>query len=160
MTTVTIIGIILMLVGFALIGLEMVLPGFGLPGITGIISLIVGIVLTAKTVEQGIVIAIISIVILALMLTVIMIWFQSKKSPMPMVLKNELKGTPEYMDEEDMNVLIGKEGVAITDLRPFGKGMFDGVEFSVRSKDARYIDHDKRLEIVGVKENVLLVMQK
>lgn len=53
MGTLEIIGIILLIAGFVLAGIEMYLPGFGLPGILGGACLILGIIFTAKTIEQG-----------------------------------------------------------------------------------------------------------
>ena len=42
MNTVMIIGIILLIAGFVLVGIELVVPGFGAPGISGIICLVAG----------------------------------------------------------------------------------------------------------------------
>ena len=66
MTAFEIIGIVLLIAGFVLVGIEMAVPGFGLPGISGIISLVLGIVFTADSVSEGIIMAIIVIVIWAL----------------------------------------------------------------------------------------------
>ena len=44
MTPFEIIGIVLLIAGFVLVGIEMAVPGFGLPGISGIISLVLGII--------------------------------------------------------------------------------------------------------------------
>ena len=49
MNTVMIIGIILLIAGFVLVGIELVVPGFGAPGISGIICLVAGVFLTADT---------------------------------------------------------------------------------------------------------------
>ena len=39
------LGIVLLIAGFILVGIEMVVPGFGAPGISGGICLVLGIVL-------------------------------------------------------------------------------------------------------------------
>ena len=65
----TIIGIIILIIGFVLVAVELVLPGFGLPGIAGGICLLAGVFLTARTVEEGILIAIVVIVILGILMT-------------------------------------------------------------------------------------------
>ena len=44
-----VIGMLLLIAGFVLVGTEMVLPGFGAPGITGGICLVAGIFLTADS---------------------------------------------------------------------------------------------------------------
>ena len=53
MEVIQIIGVILLLAGLVLIGVEISMPGFGVPGITGIIGVALGIVLTATSIEQG-----------------------------------------------------------------------------------------------------------
>ena len=47
-----IVGIILLIAGFILIGIELVIPGFGAPGISGIISLTGGILLSSQTTQN------------------------------------------------------------------------------------------------------------
>ena len=47
------LGILLLVLGFVLIGIEMVLPGFGAPGISGIVSLTASVIIMADSVEQG-----------------------------------------------------------------------------------------------------------
>ena len=64
MDVVMIIGLILLIAGFVLAGIEMVVPGFGAPGICGIICLVAGVLLTADSVEAGIFITVVVIVIL------------------------------------------------------------------------------------------------
>lgn len=157
MSTMVIIGIILLLAGFILVGVEMCVPGFGVPGIGGIACLVLGICFTAQNIQQGIIITIIVVVILAVMLT-IMIWIlHSKKIASPIILEDEVKEKPEYIDEEDMNYLLSKEGIALTDLRPMGKGYFDGIELDVKSFDGKYINHDTKIQVIGVKDKVLSV---
>ena len=133
MTVYEIIGIILLLVGFILVRIEMTIPGFGLPGVSGIVCLVVGIILTAKNVSVGIVMAIVVIVILGIMLAVIMTILSSKKMKSPIVLREDVKGEQGFLNSSDLEYLIGREGNATTDLRPAGKGNFDGIEFDILS---------------------------
>lgn len=159
MTTFEIIGIVLLLTGFVLVGIEMAMPGFGLPGISGIISLVVGIILTANSVSAGIVIAIIVIVILAIMLAVAMILLGSKKMKSPMVLREDVKGEQGFLESSDLEYLVGKEGIAATDLRPAGKGRFDGIEFDILS-GGNYIQKGQNIVIEKIKDNKLIVSEK
>ena len=121
MTAFEIIGIVLLIAGFVLAGIEMAVPGFGLPGLSGIISLVLGIIFTADTVSEGIIMAIIVIVILGIMLAVAMTILGSKKVKSPMVLREDVKGEQGFLESSDLEYLVGKEGVAATDLRPAGK---------------------------------------
>lgn len=158
MTILEMIGIILLVVGFVLVGIEMTIPGFGFPGIGGIICLIAGIILTAKTVSDGIVMVIIIIVILAIMLAVIMTIMGSKKMKPPFVLQEDVKGEHSFLSSSDLDYLVGKEGVAVTDLRPAGKGNFDGIDFDILS-EGKYILKGSKIKISKVKDNKLMVTE-
>jgi len=159
MSTFEIIGVILLIIGFILIGVELAMPGFGLPGISGIISIIVGIVMTAETVSDGIVMAIISIVIVCIMLAVAMTLFSSKKLKGPIILNEDVKGEGGFLNSLDLEYLVGKEGTASTDLRPAGKGNFDGIDFDILS-EGTYIVKGTAIRISRVRDNKLMVVEK
>lgn len=159
MTTSEVIGIALLIAGFVLVGIEMSIPGFGLPGISGIASLAIGVLLTAKTLETGLIMVVVIIVLSAIMMTVIMTLLSSKKSKVPIVLKDDVKGEQEFLNTSDMDYLIGKTGVAATDLRPGGKGSFDGIYFDVLS-DGMYVNKGKRIKIIKIKDNKIIVTEE
>lgn len=151
-----ILGIGLLIVGFVLVGIEMVLPGFGLPGISGIICLIGGILLTAKTIEQGLTITVIVVVVLAVMLTAALTVLKRVKPPI--ILEDELKGSDGYLNSSDLEYLIGKEGIAATDLKPSGKCKIEDIEFDVRAEN-RYIEKGTRVRISRIHENTIMVRE-
>ena len=159
MTAFEIVGIVLLIAGFVLVGIEMAVPGFGLPGISGIVSLVFGIIFTADTVSEGIIMAIIVIVILGVMLAVAMTILGSKKVKSPMVLREDVKGEQGFLESSDLEYLVGKEGVAATDLRPAGKGNFDGIEFDILSGGS-FIKKGQSIIISKVKDNKLIVIEK
>ena len=159
MTIFEVIGIVLLFAGFVLVGIEMAIPGVGLPGISGIISLVLGIILTANTVSEGIIMAIIVIIILGIMLAVAMTILGSKKMKSPMVLREDVKGEQGFLESSDLEYLVGKEGVAVTDLRPAGKGKFDGIEFDILSGGS-YINKGQKIIISKIKDNKLIVAEK
>lgn len=151
-----VIGMLLLIAGFVLVGVEMVLPGFGAPGITGGICLVAGILLTADTIEAGLTITVIVVVLLAVMFTIILALFHMKKIKSPIVLQEELKADKGYLSSSDLEYLVGKEGVASTDLRPAGKCNIDGVEFDVRS-EGKYVASGKKVRIIRVQGNTLII---
>ena len=151
-----ILGIALLVAGFVLIAVEMLLPGFGLPGVSGIVCLIAGILMTAETVEQGLTITVIVIVLLAVMLTVMMTVL--KKVKPPIVLQDELKADGGYLNTSDLEYLVGKEGVASTDLRPAGKCNIEGVEFDVRT-EGRYSVRGSKVKISRIHGNAIMVRE-
>lgn len=158
MNTVMVIGIILLIAGFVLVGIEMVVPGFGAPGIIGIICLVAGVFLTADSIEAGIFITVVVIVILGILMTVIMGFLSQKKFKSPIVLDEDLKaGVP--INSSDLNYLLQKEGVASTDLRPAGKGNFEGIELDIFS-EGPYIKKGSPIVICKVNQKRLMVREK
>lgn len=158
MDMVMIIGLILLVAGFVLAGIEMVVPGFGAPGICGIICLVAGVLLTADSVEAGIFITVVVIVILGILMTVIMGFLSQKKFKSPIVLDEDLKaGVP--INSSDLEYLIRKEGKASTDLKPAGKGNFEGIELDIFS-EGPYIKKGTSIVISRINENRLMVKEK
>ena len=148
------VGILLFIAGFILVGIEMVVPGFGFPGISGIICLIAGILLTAKDIEQGLTITVIVVVILAVMLTVVMMVLKRVKSPI--VLEEKLQQEQGFLNASDLEYLVGKEGIATTDLKPSGKCRVEGVEFDVRS-EGNFLVKGTKVRISRIHEKNIMV---
>lgn len=156
MEVLEILGLVLLVVGFVLVGVELIVPGFGLPGIGGILCLGAGILLTADSLEQGITITIIVVVILAVMVTVGLTLL--KKVKPPFVLTDELKADRGFLNNQDLDYLIGKCGLAATDLRPSGKCDIEGVEFDVRT-EGKYIKKGMPIKIKRIHENTIIVQE-
>lgn len=150
------LGILLLAAGFILIGIEMVVPGFGLPGISGICCLIGGILLTARNVEEGLTITMVVVVLLAVMLIILLLTL--KRVRPPFVLEDELKSSAEYLNASDLEYLVGKEGTASTDLKPSGKCNVEGVELDVRAENT-YIKKGSRVQISRIHENTIMIRQ-
>jgi membrane-bound ClpP family serine protease len=153
MGTVQILGLIVLL------GVEFILPGFGIPGIAGIIFTAAGIFLTGRNASERIMVGAIAVVIIAVMLVVSILAFSSKKIKSPIKLDTDLPGKNLFIDEQDMEYLIGKKGVAVTDLKPSGKGEFDGVKFDILSGNY-YIKRGAALVITEVKNNRIIVEEE
>lgn len=157
MDTVMMIGIVFLIAGFVLVGVEMVVPGFGAPGISGIVCLVAGIFLTADSIEQGVLITVVVIVALGILMTIIMGFLSQKKFKSPIILDTDVKaGAP--IDPSDLTYLLGKEGVAATDLKPAGKGDFEGVELDIFS-EGQYIKKGTRIVISKVNQKKLMVKE-
>lgn len=157
-SSITVVGIVLMIAGFVLVGIEMVLPGFSFPGVGGIICLVTSIFLTSKTVEQGIILTVVIIAVLAVMLGVIL-WLLSKgKISKSIVLTEEQNKEKGYTSSNDLNHLLGKKGIAHTDLRPSGTGIFDGTTLDVIS-GGEYISKGTPIVINKVEGSKLIVKE-
>ena len=153
---VLILAIILFIAGFVLIGIEMIIPGFSVPGISGIICLLVGIFLVSDSLAEGAIITIIILALLATMFAIILRFLSKAKLKSPIILKDEQNKDKGYISSSDLNYLLGKQGIATTDLRPSGSVDIDGIEFDVIS-EGKYISKDTKLVIYKVQGSKLIV---
>lgn len=156
MELIEIFGIVFMAIGFVLAVVEMFIPGFGAPGITGGIMMIAGVIMKAQTVAEGLLLATILVVALALALTLIVVFFKSKKIKYPLGLDSKVDAKDSFLGTDDMNYLVGKKGVATTSLRPAGKINVDGVELNVRS-ESFFIDKGTEVEIIRIQNGSVIV---
>lgn len=156
METVVWIGIAVLVLGFVLVGIELVVPGFGLPGIAGIICLVAGIFLVTDSLEEGILVTVVVIVILGILMAVIVGLMHHRKFRSPIILDTEVRSEEGYLESSDLNYLLGRKGVAATDLRPSGKGNFDGIELDLISEGA-YIKKGSRIVISKIRAGRLTV---
>ena len=154
----TTLGMILMIAGFVLVGIEMVMPGFSFPGISGISCLVISVFLNANTIQEGVILTVVITAILGLMLAIIL-WLLSKgKIAKPIILTEEQDREKGYISSNDLKYLLNKKGVAVTDLRPSGLGDFDGVSFDVITK-GNYISKGTPIIIFEVKGSKLMVKE-
>lgn len=153
-----ILAILLFITGFILVGIEMITPGLHGPGIAGVASLVVAVFLVADTFVEGAIITVIVLGILTIMLAVILGLLSNGKLKSPIILKEEQNKDKGYISSNDLNYLLGKQGIAVTDLRPTGIGNFDGVDLDVIS-EGRYISKDTKLVIFKVQGSKLIVKE-
>lgn len=158
MEWIEVIGIVLLTAGFVLAAVEMVVPGFGVPGISAAICLVAGIFCTADTLFEGALITLVVLALLALMLAAVLWLFSKGKLKSPLILREEQKKEQGYISSADLNYLLGKKGVALTDLRPSGTGDFDDIRFDVVS-EGKYISKGAGLEIIKVSGSKLVVRE-
>lgn len=153
---ITVLTVLLLIIGFGLVFLEMHIPGFGIPGVIGAIFLVLAVVLTAQNFAQALVMALGILAILGIMLGVVLTFFTKGKLFKPLILSDEQKKEHGYISSSDLDYLLGKIGIAITDLRPSGSVDINGVKFDVIS-DGEYIYVGTKVEIFKVSGVKLLV---
>lgn len=151
-----VVAIILFVAGFILIGIEMAIPGFSIPGVSGIICLVVAVFLVSDSFVEGAIIALIIMTLLGIMFAIILGILSKAKLKSPIILKDEQNKEKGFISSSDLQYLLGKQGVAVTDLRPSGTADFDGIEFDVIS-EGKYISKDTRLVIYKVQGSKLIV---
>jgi len=148
--------IAMFIAGFVLVGIEMVTPGLHAPGLLGTACLVVAVFLVSDTFLEGAIITIIVLAILGIMLAVILALLSNGKLNSPIILKEEQNKDKGYISSSDLKYLLGKQGVAVTILRPSGIGNFDGIDFDVIS-EGKYIQKDTKLVIYKVQGSKLIV---
>ncbi|MGI6778395.1 MAG: NfeD family protein [Acetivibrionales bacterium] len=138
-----------LILGLALVTFEMFNPGFGIPGITGLVLLVAGVILTAKTVLEAFVMIIILVAIIGLLLMFALRSATKGRLSKTLVLSDSLNTASGYIGTEELSSYMGKEGIAITNLRPSGTAVFGDVKLDVVS-DGGYIPKDTKVKVVHV----------
>jgi membrane-bound ClpP family serine protease len=149
---------ILLFAGFIFIFIEMFNPGFGIPGITGIILLIIGVIVTANSLLQALVMALIIIIILGVALYFVMRSASRGKLNKKLVLPDSMKKDQGFSSVESYDQYIGKEGIALTILRPSGSAEFDGIILDVVT-EGKFIPKDSKVKVIEVTGRRIVVRE-
>lgn len=163
--------ILLFIAGIGLMAVEIfVLPGFGIAGVLGIIFIVSGLTLSlirnvafdfSFTGFDEIAIALFRVVLTLLTAVVLFLFFGEKllfKGPFrKLVLADTQNRSEGYASQTDASsALIGKKGIAITDLRPAGTIEIDNERYDVIS-DGDHIAKNSAVKVVKAQGNYLVV---
>lgn len=151
------ISIILFIVGLILIIVEMFQPGFGAAGISGIILLLTGILITAKSVLEGIIMALVILLILGILLTIVFYSANKGRLSRTLILRAATDRESGFSGTEDLKYLLGKTGVAYTPLRPAGSAEIEGVRLDVVT-EGEYIEKGTAIAVTKVEGNRIVVI--
>jgi membrane-bound ClpP family serine protease len=152
------ISAIIFIIGFILIIIEMFNPGFGAPGITGGILLILGIALVARNVYDVFILLIIVLIVLGIALTFVLYSATKGRLSKTLVLTDSLNKEEGFEGTEDLKYFLGKEGKALTVLRPAGTADFDGVKLDVVS-ESEFIQKDTKIKVIKVEGRRIVVRE-
>lgn len=155
----TLISVILLIMGFILVGIEFTAPGISVPGIAGSICLIVGIFMTADSIVEGVILTVIILLILGVMLGIALWLFAKGKIVKPLILTQEQTKQQGYVSNIGLEHLLGKEGISLTDLRPSGIAKFENTQYDVIS-EGQYILKDTEIVVYQVKGSKIIVKEK
>ncbi|MBR3796990.1 MAG: NfeD family protein [Clostridia bacterium] len=137
-----------LLFGALLLVAEVFLPGFGLPGIAGIVFVAVGVVLAWLT--FGPLVAVAVLLVLIAVLAVLVTWVVNAASEgKGRYCRIFLKEKDELHINQDMEVLVGRTGIATSVLRPAGIADFDGVRLNVVTEGG-FADQGAHVQVVRV----------
>jgi len=154
------VAAVCILIGTILIIIEMFTPGFAVPGISGIILLVLGIVMTAGSFFEGLVIFLVIMAILTIVLIIVL--RSAAKGALfksPLIHKHNETSKEGYISTTDMQIFVGKVGKAISPLRPAGTGDFDGVRLDVVT-EGDFIDKGMDVIIIKVEGRRIVVVKK
>lgn len=142
--------------GFVFIIIEMFVPGFGVPGALGIAFLVIGIIVTANTVLEALILIMIILAVLGILISVILNSASKGKLSGKIVLSTAMKNEHGYIGTSDMQYFLNKQGTAITVLRPAGTVDFDGVKLDVVS-EGDYIAKGAVVKVIKVSGRRIVV---
>lgn len=155
--------ILFFVVGTVLLVIEVFMPGFGIAGFSGII--LEGVSIALMFSQHGPFAALgLTILVLALIGVVISITLRSatkgRLSKSPFVLNKSETASEGYSatNNQDMNVFVGKEGVAITTLRPVGMVEIEGVKLDVDC-DGEFIPQGTKVRVTRV-DGLRIIVRK
>ena len=147
--------ILCLLAGVALLVLEVFLPGFGLPGISGVILLSAGIIVTWNQygAVAGLAVTLIALALAGISISVSIKSAASGRLSRSALILNEV--TPDQ-DNDEIAALMGKEGKTVTPLNPVGFAEFDGVRLSV-SSEGGFLGKDAPVQVIRADGNHIIV---
>ncbi|HVO74317.1 MAG TPA: nodulation protein NfeD [Ignavibacteriaceae bacterium] len=164
----SILDILLFIAGVVLLALEIfVIPGFGVTGITGIVlivaALFMALVGSGPFIDWNQVsIAIFQLagaLVCSILIFLLLVKFLPKTSAFNRLVLADVesadKGFVSYPSDKE---LIGKEGIALTDLRPAGSAEFSGERIDVVA-DWDYIVRGKKVKVIRV-EGIKVVVKE
>lgn len=163
--------VIVFILGVVLLALEIfVIPGFGVSGAVGILAIlaaIIGGMLNTDSINGAYAVDLaqaLTISAIGIVLTVALAWYlTSKHGPRwarrVATLETDLKVSEGYIGvDSSISRFVGKEGEAVTDLRPAGKINIDGEEFDAVSLSG-FIDAHSKIKAERF-ENAQLYVRK
>ena len=166
---VSFLEIIIFIVGVVLLLLEIfVVPGFGLFGILGITAIVASLFMGLLADFQIVTWDMISVALIqlaaAFVVTFIAGYFLSKVLPKTdffnrLILKDNIVIRSGYATEPETYELVGKEGEALTDLRPSGTAIFDDNRIDVITEGS-YLTKGTKVVVIKESGSKVVVREK
>ena len=162
------VEIILFILGIILLALEIfVIPGFGIAGISGILLILASIFLAllgnfkfvgASDISSAI-IRLATSIVGAIVLVFILAKFLPKSSTFSRLILNEAENSEKgFISNPIVSELLGREGIALTTLRPAGTADFNGRRVDVVTESS-YIENGKKIRVMKVEGHKVIVRE-
>lgn len=155
-TGITFWSLILLILGLIFLVAELFHPGFGAFGVLGFVAFGLDILISSKTVAQGLLFTAIAALLVLVFLIVGARLIVKGKMPKKLVLTEENGGTEGFYAMEDYAALMGKTGTSVTVLRPSGIALIGGERVDVVTH-GEFIDKDAPLRVVEIEGGRIVV---
>jgi len=154
------IAALLLIIGVIFLVVEIFVPGFGFWGISGSISLIVGVIVRicqGLNLTQSIAL-ILMILLLVVVITLLMVASAKHgilgKTPL---FETRTSISKDYnVVEKEYRKLVGKSGKAVTKINLAGKAKINGKIYDVTSINS-YIEVGQHVKVVEIRDNTIMV---
>ena len=156
---------IFLVVGLILVTIEIFIPGFGIIGISGSVSILVGIILQAVLGESFNIVQAVILVFLLLVIIIIVFLFMLLLVKLgwishTILVQNKTAVPTDITDGTlDYAFLVGKTGIAATQLHPIGKAIIDDEEYDVIAFNGMMFEKDTNLIVTKV-EGVKIIVKE
>lgn len=144
------------LVGIILLLIEAFAPGFGIPGIGGIIAIIISIVMASNSATSAVVSLFISFVLTIIAFILILKYAPRSKHFDRIILGTQMKKEEGYSATNKYSQYVGLEGIVVTYLRPAGSIDINGELLDVVSEGA-FIEVGSKVKVIKVEGRRIIV---
>ena len=149
-------SLILLIAGVGFLIGEIFHPGFGLPGILGLLALGLDILISARTLAQGLLMTAIAAVIVLVIFLVGASLFSKGKLPKKLVLSDENGAVEGFVSGDGDGAQPGQSGRAVTVLRPAGIAEIGGKRLDVVTQ-GDFIPEGAALRVEAVEGSRIVV---
>ena len=122
-----------------------------------LILLALAIILRARTLAEALWM---TVLVMAVVGVLLLLFLRSATkgaiSRSPLILKDAIDKQAGYISSDDLQFFVGKEGVAVTILRPAGTADFDGIKLDVVS-EGQFLPAQTKVKIMRVEGRRIVV---
>ena len=144
------------LVGIVCILVEMLLPTVGLLAGLGVAAMLYSIVLALGGDINAVYAMLVSLVVAIVLFALIAKRLPSSKLWSKLVLRDQSTSERGYVSAETKSELVGKTGEVLTELRPSGSILLDGVPVDVVSEGA-FLEKGEQVRVIAVQGSRVVV---
>ena len=152
-------SVIIFFVGLVLLIIELTIPEFGIFDISGLIAMFIGIVFAAPSVRQGVMTLLIAMVAAIIAIPVLIKIFGRRKLFQRLVLADAETVSRGYVHTASSKQdLLGKEGVALSTMRPSGRVQIDEQRLDAIAEGS-FIASGASVKVVQIEGSKVVVME-